>query len=107
MMVSYFTPPGVVLVWPLAVGGALVYSTTLLVLAVAAARAGAAISPWAWAGSSSGALRGTGAPGGAIGIMSGGASHPISNHPINPAVRTRVHLPATPLRFDFIRHSPY
>src|SRR5262245_37836511 len=95
----------VVLVSPLAVGGAGVYSTTF-VAGVVVWSGGAAISPWAWAGSSSGALRGTWAPGGAMGMMSGGESHPMSPHATTPAGTIRIRPAATPLRCDLIDSLP-
>ena len=90
-----------VLVSPLAVGAAAGLSD-LVAWAAAWASAGAAISPWACAGSSSGDLRGTAAPGGAIGWISGGVSHPINAQPSTPAGMIRINFRAIPLRFDIM-----
>ena len=86
LRVSYLTPFLVVFVSPFAVGGAGVNAGALL-LSPAAFGLTTAASPCACAGSlASGGVRGSTVPGGDVGMMSSGASHPtkvnaIPRHP--------------------------
>ena len=88
LRVSYLTPFLVVFVSPLAVGSAGVYAAALP-LSPGALGERTVASPWACAGSLlSGAVRGRTVPGGDVGTISSGASHPtrINANPRHPRV---------------------
>ena len=107
LRVSYLTPPGVVLVSTLGGGRGLGVLDDLGGLGRGRASAGAAISPWAWAGSSSGGLAGNRDPRRRdLHDIRGRVAPEEQPSPSTRPGRIRISFRAIPLRFDLIRHSP-
>src|SRR5271157_3605350 len=102
LSVSYLTPFLVVFVSPWAVASAGVYAAALP-LSPGALGVRTAASPWACAGSLlSGAVRGRTVPGGDVGTISSGASHPprINANPRHPRVTSCHELISFSPHFD-------